>query len=136
MAALPAIRHIAPTAKSALGYIHMQCHVKPGARKQREGILSISDSVIEVCVSAQPKDGEAIKAVREVFSSVSNSIIVPCFLMAKLLQALKCPKSDVEVIRGLKSRDKTIAVAGVDAPNGDVQGCIERIKGLLQSAIE
>lgn len=70
MASLPVIRHVASSAKSALGFIHVQCHVKPGASKQREGILSISDTVIEVCVSAQPRDGEANKAVKELFSEV------------------------------------------------------------------
>lgn len=67
---LPVIRHVASSAKSALGLIYVQCHVKPGASKQREGIISVSDSVIEVCVSAQPRDGEANKAVRELFSDV------------------------------------------------------------------
>jgi uncharacterized protein YggU (UPF0235/DUF167 family) len=76
MASPPAIRHVASPAKSALGYIYLQCHVKPGASKQREGIISVSDSVIEVCVSAQPKDGEANKAVREVFSDVGLAAIL------------------------------------------------------------
>lgn len=70
MASLPVVRHVASSAKSAIGLIHIQCHIKPGASKQREGIISVSDSVIEVCVSAQPRDGEANKAVRELFSDV------------------------------------------------------------------
>ncbi len=71
MTPLPAIRLVASSAKSTL--IHLQCHVKPGASKQREGVISVSDSVIEVCVAAQPKDGEANKAVRVVFSGVSQA---------------------------------------------------------------
>jgi uncharacterized protein YggU (UPF0235/DUF167 family) len=63
-----------------LGYIYLQCHVKPGASKQREGIISISENVIEVCVSAQAREGEANKAVREVFSSVS-SMPVPVWIV-------------------------------------------------------
>jgi uncharacterized protein YggU (UPF0235/DUF167 family) len=47
---------------------------------------------------------------------------------------LKCPKSDVEVIRGLKSRDKTVAIAGVDV-KGDEQSCISRIRDQLEKAI-
>lgn len=70
MTSLPVIRHVASSARSALGFIHIQCHVKPGASKQREGIISVSDSVVEVCVSAQPRDGEANKAVRELLSDV------------------------------------------------------------------
>lgn len=80
MASLPAIRHVASSSKSALGYIYLQCHVKPGASKQREGIISISENVIEVCVSAQAREGEANKAVREVFSSVS-SMPVPVWIV-------------------------------------------------------
>jgi uncharacterized protein YggU (UPF0235/DUF167 family) len=69
MTSPPAIRLVTSSTKSV--FIHLQCHVKPGASKQREGILSISDSVIEVCVAAQARDGEANKAVRKVFSDVS-----------------------------------------------------------------
>ncbi|TVY71431.1 UPF0235 protein [Lachnellula suecica] len=116
--AFPAIRHVASSSKTALGYIYLQCHVKPGANKQREGIISVSDAVIEICVSAQAREGEANKAVREVLSSV-----------------LKHPKSDVEVIRGLKSRDKTIAIGGIDV-KGDEQKCISSIRAQLQSAAD
>ncbi|RDL32530.1 YggU-like protein [Venustampulla echinocandica] len=118
MNSLPAIRHVASSSKSALGYIYLQCHVKPGASKQREGIISVSEDIIEVCVSAQAREGEANKAVREVFSDV-----------------LKCPKSDVEVVRGLKSRDKTIAISGIDV-KGDEQKCISGIRDQLLNAVE
>jgi uncharacterized protein YggU (UPF0235/DUF167 family) len=68
---LPAIRYVASSTRFALGSIHLICHVKPGASKQREGIISVSDRVIEVCVAARARDGEANKAVKEVFSNVS-----------------------------------------------------------------
>jgi uncharacterized protein len=48
---------------------------------------------------------------------------------------LKCPKSDVEIIRGLKSRDKTVAIANVDV-KGDEQSSISRIRDQLEKAIE
>jgi uncharacterized protein YggU (UPF0235/DUF167 family) len=73
MASSSAIRYIASSTKSAYGHIHLQCHVKPGASKQREGIISVSDHIIELCVSAQPRDGEANKAVKRVFSDVCES---------------------------------------------------------------
>ncbi|KAH7382807.1 hypothetical protein BKA64DRAFT_169702 [Cadophora sp. MPI-SDFR-AT-0126] len=117
MSSLPAIRHVASSAKSVIGFIHIQCHVKPGASAHREGIISVSDSVIEVRVSAQPRDGEANKAVKELFSDVLN-----------------CPKSDVEVIRGLKSRDKTVAVAGFDVKGGE-KSCIAKIRDQLECAV-
>jgi hypothetical protein len=37
----PAIRLAAKPKKSAIGYIHLQCHGKPGASKQREGVVSV-----------------------------------------------------------------------------------------------
>lgn len=71
MASLPAIRYVASSARSAIRSIHLQCRVKPGANKQREGIISISDSIIELCVSVRAREGEANKAVREVFCKVN-----------------------------------------------------------------
>ena len=73
--ALLAIRIIAASTKSAISLVHLRCHIKPGASKQREGVISVSDSVVDVCVSAQAKDGDANKAVREVFSNVGVSIL-------------------------------------------------------------
>jgi hypothetical protein len=70
MASHPAIRLAAKSTKSAVRYIYLQCHVKLGASKQREGLVSVSDTAIEVCVSAQPKDGEANLSVKKVFSDV------------------------------------------------------------------
>ena len=70
MAPFSAIRYVAATTKSAFSSIHLHCHVKPGASKQRQGIISISDNLIEVCVAAQAREGEANKAVKEVFSTV------------------------------------------------------------------
>ncbi|KAL3426261.1 hypothetical protein PVAG01_03052 [Phlyctema vagabunda] len=114
--AAPAIRFIASrSALNSVNCVHLQCHVKPGASKQREGILSVSATAIELCVSARAREGEANKAVRELLSHVLN-----------------VPKSDVEVIRGLKSREKTVSVTGVQGNNE--LACLERVGQLLQSA--
>jgi uncharacterized protein YggU (UPF0235/DUF167 family) len=48
---------------------------------------------------------------------------------------LKCPKSDVEIIRGLKSRDKTVAITGIDV-DGDEQRCITRIRKQMEGSIK
>jgi len=45
---------------------------------------------------------------------------------------LKCPKSDVEVVRGLKSRDKTVAIAGIDVK----EGWMKKIREKLLDSIE
>ncbi len=55
MASHPAIRLAVHTSKSAVGRVYLQCYVKPGANKQREGVLSVSDTIIELCVAAQCK---------------------------------------------------------------------------------
>ncbi|XMA13913.1 hypothetical protein WAI453_006704 [Rhynchosporium graminicola] len=47
---------------------------------------------------------------------------------------LKCPKSDVEVIRGLKSRDKTVVVAGMDIKE-DGENSNSRVGDQLQRAV-
>lgn len=65
-----AIRYIAASGKCTLSKILLQCHVKPGASKQREGILAVTESQVEVCVFAQARNGEANKAVRELLSDV------------------------------------------------------------------
>lgn len=134
---IPAVRYIASSTKFALGSIHFQCHVKPGASKQREGIIAISDSVIEICVSAKAREGEANKAVMEVFSKVNLLQSLIFDLEGHMLinfQVLKCPKSDVQIIRGQKSRDKTVAISGFEI-KGDEESCIFKVKEQLERAI-
>ncbi|KAJ3565564.1 hypothetical protein NPX13_g7458 [Xylaria arbuscula] len=84
---------LAQSKSSAAETVLLRCHVKPGASKAREGVVAITDEVIELCVSAPPQDGKANKAVLEVLS-----------------EALGMPRSDLQVTHGLKSRDKTISV--------------------------
>ncbi|KAI0538586.1 DUF167-domain-containing protein [Xylaria digitata] len=79
--------------KSSAEILQLRCHVRPGASKAREGVVAITDGVIELCVSAPPQDGKANKAVLEVLS-----------------EALGTPKSDLQITHGLKSRDKTVSV--------------------------
>lgn len=64
-----AIWYVAAT-KSAKNTLYMHCNVKPGANKNREGIASVDDEAIEVCVAAQAREGEANKAVIKVLSEV------------------------------------------------------------------
>ena len=116
MASKQAIRFVAASTKSELGSIHLQCHVKPGASKQREGVAALTEEAVELCVAAAAREGEANKAVRGVISDI-----------------LKIPKSSVEVIKGQKSRDKTIAIFGIDTC-GDEQNCIAKIREQLQES--
>ncbi|CAG8954161.1 hypothetical protein HYFRA_00005780 [Hymenoscyphus fraxineus] len=115
----PAILHLPPTPKSLLriGKLHLRCHIKPKAHTKRQGILSVTPSVISVCVSAAAREGEANTAVREMFSKI-----------------FRCPKSDVEIVRGLKSREKTIAICGVDV-EGNEERYISTVYKKLEDSI-
>lgn len=72
-----AIRYVAKpkgeaaAAAAAAGFIILQCRVKPGAAKSREGITAVRDDAVEICVAAQAREGEANKAVLAVLSEVS-----------------------------------------------------------------
>ncbi|KAM0314755.1 hypothetical protein ACHAO8_004417 [Botrytis cinerea] len=79
--------------------IHLSCHVKPNSSASRVGVKAFSDtsSSIEVCVAQPARDNEANKGVVEVLSHI-----------------LKCPKTDLEVIRGKTSKNKIIAYKGIE----------------------
>lgn len=70
MAANRAMWYVAGTKKSPHGTLYINCNVKPGASKSREGIARISDDAVEICVAAQAREGEANKAVVKVLSEV------------------------------------------------------------------
>lgn len=114
----PAVRFIAGKApKARTGSIQLQCHVKPGVSAYREGIGAVTDEVIEVRVAAQAKEGEANKAVREVIAG-----------------AFKVPKSDVDIIKGMKSREKTVVISNISG-NQTPEEHIKRFKTILQEQV-
>ncbi|KAL1861811.1 hypothetical protein Daus18300_008627 [Diaporthe australafricana] len=105
-------------AKNKPPTIYLRCHVKPGASKIREGITARTESAIELCVSAVPKDGESNKAVLTVLS-----------------EALDVPKSDLQITRGARSRDKVIALGGKAVQDSETE-CVSRLLKRLDDAIE
>ncbi|KAL1892799.1 hypothetical protein Cpir12675_004382 [Ceratocystis pirilliformis] len=76
----------------------------------------MDENVIELCVSAQAREGEANKAVIQTFSEV-----------------LDMPKSDIRISHGHKSRDKTIVVTRVSA---DEHKALQWIRTRLADSIE
>ncbi|KAG6357952.1 hypothetical protein INS49_013835 [Diaporthe citri] len=98
--------------------VYLRCHVKPGASKVREGITALTDSTIELCVSAVPRGGESNRAV-----------------LAVLSEALGVPKSDLQITRGAKSRDKVVALAGKAVQDSETE-CVDRLLKRLDDAIE
>jgi uncharacterized protein (TIGR00251 family) len=116
---MSAIRYVAGKqnkGRVATGTIQLLCHVKPGASAIREGITAVTDEVIDICVAAQAREGEANKAVANVIA-----------------KTLRIPKSDVEIAKGMKSREKTVSVQM--GPNITPAEEIERIRALLSSSI-
>lgn len=116
MASSSAVRFVTGSKKSPLGALHLQLHVKPGASKNREGVVAVTDDAIELCVAAQAREGEANKAVVQVLSAV-----------------LGVPKSRLQLTHGLKSREKTVVLADV---KGDGEEYAKAVRDLLDKAIE
>ncbi|AEO59887.1 hypothetical protein MYCTH_2308510 [Thermothelomyces thermophilus ATCC 42464] len=113
-----ALWYVAATKKSAKNILYMHCNVKPGASKNREGITSVNDEAVEICVAAQAREGEANKAVIRVLSEV-----------------LDLPKSDLQITQGLKSRNKTVAAVGSWVNSGEEE-CLKRARECLDKAME
>ena len=111
--AAPAIRCLAANASTT---VHLLCRVKPGVSPNRQGVAAVTTTSIDVCVAAPPRDGEANRAVCDVIAA-----------------ALRVPKSNVKVTKGLKSRDKHVAV-NIDTPS-TVADEVERIKALLLASL-
>ena len=85
----------------------------------RSGIISVSDNQIKIGVMAQPRDSEA------------NSEV--CRVMSELF---KCPRSDVEIVRGHKSRVKRLAISQIGVKWGDNEEKITtEIRKKLEQAV-
>jgi uncharacterized protein (TIGR00251 family) len=78
------------------GRVLVDIHVIP--RAKRSAIVGVHDGRLKVALLAPPVDGAANQALVELF--------------AKLLG---CPRKDIELLRGDKSRQKTLAIHGVSA---------------------
>ena len=109
-----AVRFIAASKKSPLGSLQLQLRVRPGASREREGVSSVSDSAIDLCVSGQAREGEANRAVISVLSDI-----------------LGVPKSKLHLSRGMKSRDKTVTMEDV---NGDGEEYARTVLDTLRRA--
>ncbi|PYH42023.1 DUF167 domain-containing protein [Aspergillus saccharolyticus JOP 1030-1] len=98
--------------------LQIACNVKPNASNNREGIIGIGADRVDVCVAAVPRNGEANAAVSRVIA-----------------QAFKVPKSDVEVIRGLKSRDKILRIISLDIGSQSEDEFIQQAHEKLKKAL-
>ncbi|KAE8354310.1 hypothetical protein BDV28DRAFT_131272 [Aspergillus coremiiformis] len=98
--------------------LQISCNVKPNASANREGVIAVGPEKVDVCVAAVPRDGEANLAVSRVFA-----------------QILKVPKSTVDIIRGLKSRDKTLCISGLDIGVEGEEKFIQQVRRKLEDAV-
>ncbi|KAG5954049.1 hypothetical protein E4U57_004899 [Claviceps arundinis] len=117
MAMTAAVRFLSSKqGSSGLGFIQLQLRVKPGACKTRQGILAVTSNAVELCVAAQPRQGEANLAVLRV---LSNALGI-------------CP-SRLRIVRGSKSREK-IAAFDCRLADGPGPAYAEVIINLLREA--
>ncbi|KAE8150409.1 hypothetical protein BDV25DRAFT_154540 [Aspergillus avenaceus] len=98
--------------------LQIACNVKPNASGNREGIIAIGPEKVDVCVAAVPRNGEANTAVSRLFA-----------------QVLRVPKSTIDVVKGLKSRDKTLCVYGVEIGSEGEEGFLQGVRGKLENAM-
>ena len=72
--AVSTIRYLAPTSKSGLGSIILQCYVNPNASRQSPpGLSFASDAKVKIQLSVPPKDNMANIALVEVLSKVGHT---------------------------------------------------------------
>ncbi|KAF2807962.1 YggU-like protein [Mytilinidion resinicola] len=115
---LPAIRLTASKPPSRSHTLHLLCHVKPGAASKREGVSAVTASGIELCVAARAREGEANRAVR-----------------ALIAEVLHVPKSDVEIAKGMKSREKTVVVSNITIVKSSIEETIEGIRIKIEQSV-
>ncbi|KAG0155806.1 hypothetical protein PDIDSM_2979 [Penicillium digitatum] len=98
--------------------LHIPCYVKPNSSARRTGIISVGPDKVEVSVAAVPRDGAANIAVSHVFAEI-----------------FKVPKSSVQVIRGAKSREKTLCVADLEIGDDGEEAYLQRATQILEAAV-
>lgn len=127
-----AVRFVATKGlRTSTGSFQLLCRVKPGVSAHREAVSAIFDNHIEVCVAARAKEGEANEAVIHVIAKASHYAEVCRRRISNEHEALKIPKSDVDIVKGLKSRDKTVMIGNIEL-DGTPEHHIERLKTLLR----
>ncbi|KAJ9257004.1 hypothetical protein DTO195F2_5683 [Paecilomyces variotii] len=98
--------------------LQISCHVKPNASARRQGVLAVGPETVDIAVAAVPRDGESNAAVSKVLADVFD-----------------VSKSDVAIIRGHKSREKTLSISGLDIGGETEAAFLEKAKQRLSEAI-
>lgn len=74
---------------------------------------------VEISVAAVPRDGAANIAVSHIFAEI-----------------FKVPKSSVQVIRGAKSREKTLCVSDLEIGDDGEEAYLQRAIQILEAAVK
>ncbi len=74
--------------------LEVRLHIQP--RAKHPGIAGIHNGALKIKVTAPPVDDAANRAVIEFFAAL-----------------LKIPKSSIQIVSGLKSKDKTLEIKGL-----------------------
>ncbi|KAJ5345293.1 hypothetical protein N7452_003297 [Penicillium brevicompactum] len=109
------LRLIARAVPSKSYNLHIPCYVKANA--SRRGITAVGSDKIDIAVAAVPRDGTANLAVSQVLAEI-----------------FKVPKTSVSVIRGAKSREKTLCIADLEIDSEDA--FLQHATQVLQEAIK
>ena len=78
--------------------LEVRLHVQP--RAKRSEISGVRNGALKLKVTAPPVDDAANRAITEFFSGL-----------------LGIPKSSLQIVSGVKSRDKTLQIRGVSLPD-------------------
>ncbi len=84
------------TVRDIQGGIVFSARIRPGAK--RSGFAGLHGGSVKIDVGAPPVDGKANKE-----------------LIRFLSEALSVPKSAVEIVRGDKTKDKTVKISGLSS---------------------
>ncbi|CDM29467.1 hypothetical protein DTO013E5_5197 [Penicillium roqueforti] len=98
--------------------LHIPCYVKPNASARRAGITNVGIDRVDIAVAAVPRDGASNMAVSRVFAEIFN-----------------VPKSNVGIIRGAKSREKTLCVADLEIGDDGEEAYLQRATQILKDAV-
>lgn len=72
-----AVGYTNPISRTSSAFLSLARHNKRICNRNRDGITSVTDEQIELCIAAQPKDGEANTAVYEICLSsiISDQVL-------------------------------------------------------------
>ncbi|KAK4139391.1 uncharacterized protein C8A04DRAFT_33142 [Dichotomopilus funicola] len=103
--------------QAARNTLFLRCDITTGAPTSRQGIIAITEPAIKISVAAPARERRANHAVVKV-----------------LAEALNLRESNVQIIRGIKSRVKTFTAQGwwIDEPGED--RCLRRVLEYLEEA--